>query len=63
MFLIIVIKRLAAPISVEAASVGRGQLLLTRLLLDRDIRNREDWIYRLPHEVNSANQSSGEEKT
>ena len=62
MLLIIVIKRLMAPISAEAASVSRGQLLLNRLLLDRDIRNREDWIYRLPPEANSANQSSGEEK-
>ena len=61
--LIIIIKRLTVPLSVEAASVGKGQLFLNRLLLDRDIRDRRAWLYRVPPEVNSAKQSSSEEKT
>ena len=62
-FLIIITKRLTVPLSAEAASVGRGQLFLNRLLLDRDIRDRHAWLYRVPPEANSANQSSREEKT
>jgi glycerol-3-phosphate acyltransferase PlsY len=47
-FLVIVIKRLTAEPSAEAASIGTGQLLLNRLLFDRDIRDREAWIKRKP---------------
>jgi len=61
--LIIIIKRLTVPLSVEAASVGKGQVFLNRLLLDRDIRDRHAWLYRVPPEVNSAEQSSVEKKT
>jgi glycerol-3-phosphate acyltransferase PlsY len=45
MFVIMVIRRLTprrAPIS---ASVPTGELLLNRLLFDRDIRDRETWIH------------------
>jgi len=47
-FLIIVIKRLTSPRAAEAASVGRGQLLLNRLFFDRDIKDRKFWMYRKP---------------
>mgnify|MGYP001041146894 CR=1 FL=1 len=48
MFLIMVIRRLTAPKTSFAASVPPGQLLLNRLLFDRDIRDREAWIHRQP---------------
>ncbi len=45
MFLIVVIRRLTAPRSPFTASIPRGQLLINRLLFDRDIRDREAWIH------------------
>jgi len=48
MFLIMVIRRLTAPKTSVTASVPPGQLLLNRLLFDRDIRDREAWIRRQP---------------
>jgi len=43
-FLIVIIRRLTAPRTTFTASVTRGQLLVNRLLFDRDIRDREAWI-------------------
>lgn len=56
MFLIIVIKRLTAPRSDETVLVSKGQLLLNRLLFDRDIGDREAWMYRVPPEASSTEQ-------
>ena len=47
-FLVIVIKRLTAQPIVETTSVSKSQLLLNRLLFDRDIRDRKSWISRKP---------------
>jgi len=44
---VVVIKRLVAPRSTEAASVSRKRVLLNRLLFDRDIMDRKAWMYRL----------------
>jgi len=44
MFLIMVIRRLTPPRTQASASVTTGELLLNRLLFDRDIRDRETWI-------------------
>jgi glycerol-3-phosphate acyltransferase PlsY len=41
LLLIVVIKRLTAPKSAEAASVGKRELIISRLLFDRDIREKE----------------------
>ncbi len=49
-FLIVVIRRLTAPQCVSAVSIGKKQLLLNRLLFDRDIRDREAWINQRPSE-------------
>ncbi len=46
MFLLAVIRRLTAPRTIFTASVTRGQLLVNRLLFDRDIRDRKAWIDR-----------------
>jgi len=48
MFLIMFIRRLTAPKTSVTASVPPRQLLLNRLLFDRDIRDREAWIRRQP---------------
>ena len=48
MFLIVVIRRLTAPQAAVAVPVGRKELILNRLLFDRDIRDRKAWIRRQP---------------
>jgi glycerol-3-phosphate acyltransferase PlsY len=47
-FLLLVIRRLTAPKTSLTASVPPRQLLLNRLLFDRDIRDREAWVRRQP---------------
>jgi glycerol-3-phosphate acyltransferase PlsY len=49
-FLITTIRRLTAPRTSLSASVTHGQLIINRLLFDRDIRDREAWIKRQPFE-------------
>ncbi|MDI6815304.1 MAG: glycerol-3-phosphate acyltransferase [Dehalococcoidales bacterium] len=56
MLLIIVIKRLAVPRAAIAASVSYRELLLNRLLFDRDIRDKKAWMYRQPAEASSSEQ-------
>jgi glycerol-3-phosphate acyltransferase PlsY len=55
---IAIIKRLTAPRTSVTASVSLGQLLLNRLLLDRDIRDREAWIHRTPTQAGSPEKPS-----
>ncbi|MBI2829806.1 MAG: glycerol-3-phosphate acyltransferase [Chloroflexi bacterium] len=45
-FLLIVLRRVTAPLSPVAATmkIRRRELLLNRFLFDRDIRNRKTWI-------------------
>ncbi len=43
-FLLAVIRRLTAPRTIFTASVTPRQLLVNRLLFDRDIRDRKAWI-------------------
>jgi len=48
-FLLTVIRRLTAPRTIFTTSVTLRQLLVNRLLFDRDIRDRKAWIHqRLP---------------
>lgn len=47
-FLIMVIRRLTAPKTPLAASVPTGELLVNRLLFDRDIRDKDVWLNRRP---------------
>ena len=49
-FLLMVIRRLTAPKTSVTASVPSGELVLNRLLFDRDIKDREAWIHRQPIE-------------
>ena len=46
MFVIMVVKRLTAPRTPLTASVTKRQLIVNRLLFDRDIRDREAWLSR-----------------
>jgi glycerol-3-phosphate acyltransferase PlsY len=43
-FVVLVIRRLTAPKTSRSASVSLRELLLNRLLFDRDIRNGKAWI-------------------
>ncbi len=61
-FLITVIRRLTAPRSALAASISYRQLLLNRLLLDRDIRDREAWIHRTPSKAGLTKQQEKQGK-
>ena len=47
-FLLIVIKRLSAQPSAEAASISKSRLLFNRLLFDRDMSDKKVWMYRKP---------------
>jgi glycerol-3-phosphate acyltransferase PlsY len=49
-FLLVVIRRLTAPKTSLTASVPPHQLLLNRLLFDRDIRDRKAWLNRQPEQ-------------
>ncbi len=55
-FLVAVLRRLMAPRTSFTATVPTGQLIVNRLLFDRDIRDRKAWINRAPTEVSSAEQ-------
>ena len=61
-FLVAVLRRLIAPRTSVTASVPTGQLIVNRLLFDRDIRDREAWIRRAPPEVSSAEQPPGQQE-
>ena len=54
MFLITVLRRLTAPRTSLSESISMGELVVNRLLFDRDIRSREAWISRVPSEMESA---------
>ena len=60
-FLIMVIRRLTAR-QTTAVSIGKKQLLLNRLLFDRDIRDKQAWVHRAPPEANSRKQPLGQQE-
>jgi len=62
MFAIMVIKRLAVRRAAIAASLSRRELLINRLLFDRDIRDREAWIYHTRHKARSAEEQRDQKK-
>ena len=51
-FLIVVIRRLTATKHADIGPISRRRLLFNRLLYDRDIADREEWLYRVPDEAN-----------
>jgi len=62
MFLILVIRRLTAPRAAIAASVSSRELLVNRLLFDRDIRDGKAWVNRRPQEASSTKQPMGQQE-
>ena len=60
--LIALIRRLAAPRSQISASVSTGELIINRLLFDRDIRDRKAWISQIRSEVSSIEQAPKQEE-
>ncbi len=61
-FLVTVIRRLTAPRTSVTASVPLGELIINRLLFDRDIRDRKAWIRRLPSEAELSKQQEKQGK-
>jgi len=59
LFLLGMLKRLVAPRTPLSKSVPLGQLLLNRLLFDRDIRDREAWIHQTRFQAGSSEQPLG----
>ncbi len=55
-------KRLVAPRTPLSESVHLVQLIVNRLLFDRDIRDREAWIRRLPSEASLSKQQVKQKK-
>jgi len=62
LFLLGLLSRLVAPRTSLSESVPPVQLFVNRLLFDRDIRDREAWVNRTPHEVSSTEQSLGQQE-
>ncbi len=60
-FLLLVVRRLTAPRTALSASVSPGELIINRLVFDRDIRDRRAWISRLP-ETGLVKPSPGQEE-
>jgi len=58
LFLLLAFRRLAVPRTSFTASVSRGQLMVNRLLFDRDIRDRETWL----HHTYGKARSTGSQK-
>ena len=54
--LILIFRRLTAPLTSLSASVSRKRLLINRFLLDRDINSREEWLNRAPLKTSSDEQ-------
>ncbi len=59
-FLIVVVKRLAAPKAAEATAISKKRMLLNRLLFDRDIMDRKTWMYRRPFKAKDIEELSEE---
>ena len=62
LFLIGLLKRLVAPRTPLSKSVPPGQLIVNRLLFDRDIRDRKAWIHQTSLQADSAEQTSKQEE-
>jgi len=62
LFLIGMAKRLITPRTPLSKSVPLGELLLNRLLFDRDIRDREAWIHQTRLQAGSAERTPKQEE-
>jgi acyl phosphate:glycerol-3-phosphate acyltransferase len=62
MFLMLVIRRLTAPQPVTSSSLSRSQVLVNRLLFDRDIRERSVWMSRVQAQEEKQKRPAGNNK-
>ena len=60
--LIVFIRRLSAPRRPISASVPTGELIINRILFDRDIRDRKAWISQTRPQVSSIEQPLEQEE-
>ena len=58
--LLLFVRRLTAPRTEFSSSVATGELMLNRLLLDRDIKDRKKWLSRKPPEMMSKDKTGGD---
>jgi len=56
LFLVVILKRLTAPSSAEAATISKKALFLRRLLFDRDIEDNITWMYHMAKKSGKAKQ-------
>ena len=54
LFIVLMIRRLTAPLTSVSNSVSRRRLLINRLVFDRDIMNRKEWVNRVPFGTSSG---------
>ena len=57
MLLISVVRRLVVPRAEISKSLGWREIIINRLLLDRDIKDAKIWVNRVPEEAGSTGQS------
>ena len=60
--LIVLIRRLSAPRRPISASVATRELIINRILFDRDIRDRKTWISQTRSQVSSVEQPPEQEE-
>ena len=60
--LIVVVRRLSAPRRPISASVPTGELIINRILFDRDIRDRKAWISQTRSQVSPIEQPPEQEE-
>ncbi len=53
--LVLIFKRLLGNRSVKMPTAGKGKVLLYRLLYDRDIKDRDEWVRRREMRDSSTN--------
>ncbi|MFC1860746.1 glycerol-3-phosphate acyltransferase [Chloroflexota bacterium] len=63
LFLLMVTRRLTAPKTATSATVSIRELLINRLLFDRDIKDSHAWMYRKPPEDGAAQPSAKQPET
>jgi glycerol-3-phosphate acyltransferase PlsY len=52
--LLLIVRRLTAPRTELSTTVSQGELIVNRLLFDRDIKDRKAWVKRIPPEMRSV---------
>lgn len=59
---LVIVRRVFEPRTEISASVPKGELIINRLLFDRDIRNREAWLHQNRQATGQADRQQGQEE-